>query len=333
MSMTAQRKDINDDTVIQKFAKRMQSIEFLDYLYLLTVADIRATSPKLWNSWKDSLLKELYSNTQRVLRRGLNAPSDEAETISSKQEAARATLLAKGLNNEIINKVWRTISKDYFLRFSVDDSVWHTIAIASCSNDELPLVLLRSHTSHGGAEIFCYVNDRAGTFAVCTATLDQLSLNILDARIITTEDKVALISFHVLESNNEAIFDLSREQYVVNTLKKNLETPENTQLNVERHAMRQTQYFETKTTVKMQQDTKKRYNIIEISTQDRPGVLSTIGQCFSKHKINVRNAKIASIGSIVEDIFFVTDAQDKLITDSEKLVALKASLIESLSSD
>ena len=333
MSMTAQRKDINDPAVIHKFASKIGSLEYLDYLYLLTVADIRATNPTLWNDWKGSLLKELYNNTQQLLRRGLQTVTDElSDEIKDMQYQARQGLNIRGLSDDKIDRVWRTISKDYFSRFSVEDSIWHTLAISSCRQEEMPLVLLRPQTHRGGAEIFIYVDDRAGTFAICTATLDQLGLNILDARIITTNEDLALISFHVLEDNGSPIPDLTREQSIVNVLRANLIAPDQSVLSVDRHRPRQSQHFNIKTTISFKSDYQKRYTILEIRTQDQPGVLSTIGQCFSACKVNVRNAKITTLGSTAEDIFYITDSDNKMIEDSEIIDQLKESLIEKLTS-
>lgn len=334
MSMTAQRKDINDPAVVRKFASKIGSLEYLDYLYLLTVADIRATNPTLWNDWKGSLLKELYNNTQQLLRRGLQSTDQENKTdVSDMQYQARQGLNIRGLNDEKIDQVWRHISEDYFLRFSVEDSIWHTLAISSCQKEDRPLVLLRPQTHRGGAEIFIYVDDQPGMFAVCTATLDQLGLNILDARIITTNENLALISFHVLEDNGNPIPDLFREQTIANVLRANLITPDQTVLSVDRHKTRQSKHFNVKTTISFKDDQQKRYTILEIHTHDQPGVLSTIGQCFRACEVNVRNAKIATLGTTAEDIFYITDSNNNMIEDTALLKKLEEKLLQALSSD
>ncbi|MEW5009556.1 [protein-PII] uridylyltransferase [Cycloclasticus sp. 46_83_sub15_T18] len=334
MSMTAQRKDINDPVIIHKFASRVGSLEYLDYLYLLTVADIRATNPTLWNDWKASLLKELYHNTQKLLRRGLHSANpNSADNFSDMQYQARLGLHARGLDDEQINTVWRHIDIDYFARFSVEDSIWHTLAISSCDENELPLVLLRPQTTRGGAEVFIYVNDRSGMFATCTATLDQLGLNILDARIITTSKNIALISFHILEDNGSPLANIEREQVIANILRNNLLNPNQAVLSVERHKPRQSQHFDTETTINFSEDHSQRYTVLEINTHDQPGVLSLIGQCFSACQINVRNAKISTMGTIAEDIFYITDNSDNMIRDSAKLEQLKTSLLEKLNNE
>ncbi len=333
MSMTAQRKDINDPVIVHKFASRVGSLEYLDYLYLLTIADIRATNPTLWNDWKGSLLRELYNNTQKLLRRGLQTVNQEdGDDIKQMQYQARQGLNSRGLSDDKIDNVWKNINKDYFSRFSVEDSIWHTLAISFCQEEDLPLVLLRPQTHRGGAEILIYTRDRSGMFAVCTATLDQLGLNILDARIITTREGLALISFHILEDNGNPIPDLSREQTIANILRRNLMNPDQAVLSVNRHKTRLSQHFETKTTITFKDDHQKRYTILEIHTHDQPGVLSLIGQCFSACKVNVRNAKIATLGTTAEDIFYITDTDNKMIEDQAALEHLEQNLLNALSS-
>lgn len=330
MSMTAQRKDINDPEVIHKFASKIGSLEYLDHLYLLTVADIRATNPTLWNNWKGSLLKELYQNTQRVLRRGLHK-ANEDDNYHEMQHQARQGLYTRGLDDDQINSVWRHISKDYFSRFNVEDSIWHTLAILSCPINERPLVLLRPQTTHGGAEVFIYVQDRSGMFSICTATLDQLGLNILDARIITTDEGLALISFHILEENGKPLADIEREQTIANVLRQNLLNPDQALPSVQRHKTRHSEHFNIDTTIAFSRDHLQRYTILEINTYDEPGVLSLIGQCFSECQVNVRNAKISTLGSKAEDIFYITDSSDNMIQDSQLLDKLEKLLIEKLS--
>ncbi|MGR9100751.1 MAG: [protein-PII] uridylyltransferase, partial [Gammaproteobacteria bacterium] len=222
MSMTAQRKDISDPEVIHEFASFVGNIERLNYLYLLTVADIRATNPSLWNSWKDSLLKELYISTHTALRRGLENPIGQSVRINEVKAETRHELAKLGVPETTVEKAWQHINNDYFLRYSSDEAVWHTIGIASCSEEEFPLVLLRPQTQRGSAEIFIYTKDVGPIFSLCTDILDQLGLTILDARIITTEDQYVLNSFQVLEQSGDPINDLRKETHICSALRERL---------------------------------------------------------------------------------------------------------------
>lgn len=330
MSMTAQRKDISDPKVIHEFAQQVGSVEYLNHLYLLTVADIRATNPDLWNTWKDSLLKELYSATHSMLRRGLPDPATQADRILETQQEARAELLKLGLSETDINASWRHANDDYFLRYSIDEIAWHTVAIASSSEDELPLVLLRPQTLHGSAEVFVYTKNVGNVFSISTATLDQLGLNVLDARIMTTTDNYVLNSFQVLEQNGRPINDLIREVHICSALRNNLlHQRVREQRNVNRQS-RMARHFPIPTSVSFHDDPLCRCTIVELITTDSSGLLSKIGRAFVKQRISLHNAKITTIGSRVEDIFYVTDDAQLPITDPNRQARLKAEIIKEL---
>lgn len=330
MSMTAQRKDINDPDVIHEFAKNVRSEEFLNYLYLLTVADIRSTNNKLWNSWKDTLLRTLYRETRRALRRGLQNPIEHTDRIESSQALARQSLIKLGLRKSEINRVWAEINVDYFLRYSVEESIWHTLAISSCPDDKLPLVFLRPISKRGGVELFIYAKNSSNLFAITTATLDQLALDILDARIMTTSKGYALNSFQVLEQNGDKIGDLGREHFISSKLRKRLLDPENGSLNVTRRTDRQLKHFKTPTQVIYHKNSQNNCTVLELITTNRPGVLSIIGQAFSQFGLQVKTAKIATIGERAEDIFYVVDNEENPIESDEIKVALKQTLINLL---
>lgn len=311
MSMTAQRKDIQDPDVIHEFASKVGNQEYLNYLYLLTVADIRATNPKLWNSWIDSLLKELYWETHRAFRRGLDNPLERKERIKESQREARAALKTLGLPTKDVKRVWRTISEDYFQRYSADESVWHTLAIASCGPSDLPLVLLRPQSQRGTAEVFLYTKDEDFIFSQSTAILDQLGLTILDARIITSNNGYVLNSYHVLEQSGNPIHDMERKQNICNKLRKGVKNLANRSANAARRTPRVIKHFPIPTQVTYLDDPQDRYTILELFATDRPGLLSKIGQSFDQVGVRLGRAKITTIGSRVEDIFYITDKQNK----------------------
>jgi [protein-PII] uridylyltransferase len=330
MSMTAQRKDISDPDVIYKFAQQVASVEYLNHLYLLTVADIRATNPELWNSWKDSLLRELYSATHLMLRRGLPNPAGQTDRILETKKEAYDELLKLGLSGADIDASWRHVNDDYFLRYSADEIVWHTIAIASSSEEELPLVLLRPQTQHGSAEVFVYTTNEGNIFSISTATLDQLGLTVLDARIMTTLDNYVLNSFQVLEQNGEPITDLLREVHICSALRNNLlHKAVHERKNIHRQS-RQAKHFPIPTSIRFQDDPLSHCTIIELITTDRAGLLSKIGRAFVKQHINLHNAKITTIGSRAEDMFYVTDSALRPIADTETQRKLREEIVSAL---
>lgn len=319
MSMTAQRKDISDPDVIHGFALHVGSIEYLNYLYLLTVADIRATNPSLWNGWKDALLKDLYISTHKALHRGLHNPVAKSERIKDIKKEAQEELHKLGVATASIKRSWQHLSNDYFLRYSADEIAWHTIAIAASTEQELPLVLLRPQTQRGSAEIFVYTHNGSQLFSICTATLDQLGLTILDARIITTSDQYVLNSFQVLEQSGNAITDLFREIHICTALRHSLLTRKLKAAKNIRKQSRQAKHFPINTSVTFLHDPSNKHTIIELVTTDRSGLLSTVGHAFSELHIQLHDAKITTIGSRAEDMFYVTDENGQPInSDTEK---------------
>ena len=327
MSMTAQRKDISDPAVIHNFATQIGSIEYLNYLYLLTVADIRATNPGLWNSWKDSLLKELYTATFNALHRGLNNPIALADKLNETKNEATNELIKLGFCKATIKKAWSHANDDFFLRYSAEEIVWHTIAIASSNESEFPLVLLRPQTQRGSAEIFLYTKNEDYIFSLSTAILDQLGLTILDARIVTTTDHYVLNSFQVLEQSGDAITDLYREIHICSTLRKYLIKKEfKEQTNIRRQS-RQARHFPIPTRISFQNDPQNKYTILELITTDRAGLLSQIGKAFRQQNIQLFSAKITTIGSRAEDMFYILDAQNNLFNDPEKRQLLQDEIL------
>jgi [protein-PII] uridylyltransferase len=329
MSMTAQRKDIGDPAVIYEFSSHVGDIEYLHHLYLLTVADIRATSPSLWSSWKDALLQDLYNLSLRALRKGLQNPVTVSQRLNANKKEAKQELMTQGLAEGMILNSWQHTSDDYFLRYSTDEIVWHTLAISTCAEADLPLVLLRSQTQRGSAEVFVYTKNEESIFSISTATLDQLGLTILDARIITTADQYVLNSFQVIEQSGEAIHDTLRKEHICTALRHNLLRHHiSPQQNIHRQS-RQAKHFPIATKVFFTPDSANKHTIIELITTDRAGLLSQIGQIFISYAIALHDAKITTIGSRAEDIFYVTQLNGQLLTDKQKQL-LEATLLSSL---
>ncbi|MDD1609590.1 MAG: [protein-PII] uridylyltransferase [Methylococcaceae bacterium] len=332
MSMTAQRKDISDPDVIHEFAQKVGSTEYLNYLYLLTVADIRATNPELWNSWKDALLKNLYIFTHNALRRGLQNPIALADRITENKQEARDQLIKQGIAETVIDQSWQTLTDEYFLRYAADEIAWHTVAIASATEADLPLVLLRPQTQRGSAEVFIYAKDEEGIFSISTATLDQLGLTILDARIMTTLNNYALNSFQVLEQSGEPITESFRETHICTALRLNLlHGKVKEHKNIHREArLRQAQHFPIPTEVEFHEDPFSKHTIMELITTDHAGLLSEVGHAFMQQHIHLHSAKITTIGSRVEDMFYITDQQLQPITDANKQQQIREAILKVL---
>ncbi|BCX88237.1 [protein-PII] uridylyltransferase [Methylomarinovum tepidoasis] len=305
MSVTAQRKDIQDPDVVAEFACQVGNEERLDHLYLLTVADIRATNPTLWNSWRDSLLQELYLATRRVLRQG-KQPIDARARIDGRREAAIEQLRQLGLDTEAVRPVWNTFSHDYFLRCHPDECVWHTVAIAATADDDLPLVMIRPHDHRGSTDVFIYMRDRDGIFAHTVALLDRLGLTILTARLDTTDDGYAVNSFRVLERDGTPITELAREQQIAQQLKRCLKTPTPHCFRITRRPGRQLRHFSLPTQVRFSEDA-KGHTVMELVAADRPGLLAAVAKVFDEFGLRLHEARISTLGQRAEDVFHLTD--------------------------
>ncbi len=330
MSTTAQRRDISDPLVVNEFANRVSDRMRLNYLYLLTVADIRATNPDLWNNWKDALLIELYSLTMRALRRGLENPLNKDDLIRETQEQARELLHARGMDEAQIGSVWFDLSEDYFLRYSRDEIAWHTEAIAHNSPQDLPLVLLGLESARGGTALFLHARSDDHLFALTTSVLDQLGLTIVDARLISTLSGYTMDTYLVLEDSGAAIAGDLRAQEILDTLNRELRRATMQTPAVTRRAPRSYRHFNIPTVIDFSQDQRNQRTIVELTTADHPGLLSCVGQAFQHCGVRVQNAKVATFGVRAEDLFFITDTDNRPITDAIHLEQLRSALLQQL---
>lgn len=329
MSLTAQRQDISDPAIVTAFAQRVGDRSRLEYLLLLTVSDIRATNPALWNSWRQSLLRELYHSTTRALARGLDNPVSSDERVAEQRRAALALLAAKGIDTSAADSVWSRFDRDYFLRHSPAELAWHYPAISTKSDSSLPLILVDMLDGRG-TTVFVYTRDRDHLFGLSTGVLAKLGLNILDARINTTDDGYALDSFVVMEGDGSPIDNLHRFEEIGEALGKVLADPNISVVDVNRRRSTRLRNFNTPTTVRFSQDEAKKRTVLELVTADQPGLLSLIGRVFHKRGILLDAAKVATIGERAEDVFYVTDRSHQPITSEKTLEDLREVLVRTL---
>jgi len=333
MSTTSQRKDISDPDLINEFAAYVGSQDKLNYLYLLTVADIRATSPSLWNNWKDSLLSELYFATSRAFRRGLENPIELSDKIAEIKSSTLDELLKQGVDEHAIQKFWSNLDDDYFMRHSQDEIVWQSTAFINSKPEDLPLILVREKTARGGTELFVCMPDAKYIFALITAGIERLGLNIIDARIFTSRDGYALDTFILLENNGDVITNPHRIEDINRKLHSLLDKPTYSNLQANqpgRSISRQLKHFPIATEIKFHSDTRNLFTTMEVVTQDQPGVLARIAMALVECKAEVLNAKIATFGERAEDIFYITDENNNPIESVEQLNILRDKIIELL---
>ncbi|OUR72750.1 [protein-PII] uridylyltransferase [Methylophaga sp. 41_12_T18] len=321
MSATAQRSDINDPDVIKKFADLVQNVDRLNYLYLLTVADIRATNNNLWNGWRDSLLKQLYHGTKQWFEhKGLQA-KNTAEKSEQKYQQALQRLIYQGVNKQTVLSLWEHYQSDYFLRHSVDEIVWQTTQRLK-NRDAPTLVKIRNHNEQSTLEIFILTANKPGVFASITASIEQMQLDILDAKINTSSNGEALNTFIVGGNTTEG-------SDIISAIEARLAQPEQGYAYNPKIVPRTMKLFETEATIKFQTNEQQQYTVLELSTHDRPGLVSSVAQVFLQCEIQLINAKLTTLGDQVEDIFFITAADNQPL-DSQQSTHLEESLISKL---
>jgi len=331
LSLTAQKKDISDPSVISEFAKIVGDEQHLDYLYLLTVADVRATNPELWNSWKAQLFEGLYQLTRQALRRGLANPIDKDELLTQRKQEARELLTRDGLDDTQIDAAWKIFNDEYFLRCRPEEIYSHTRLFTRSANDNPTIMIdLMEQAYHGGTALFLFTPQEYFAFAAATAVLDELGLNIVDARIIPLRNQYSLTTFVVIEQSGEQINDNNRLEQIKNRLARTLATGTDTPLTVTRRAPRQVRLFDTTTLVNFTQDEVNQRTIMEIITGDRPGLLYEVGQVLRSHNISIQTAKVITVGERVEDMFYITDISGKPISP-EACADLETDLLAALS--
>ncbi len=317
LSVTAQKKDISDPQVISDFALTVGDQTHLDYLYVLTVADVRGTNPKLWNSWKATLFRDFYLRTRQALRRGLENPIDKEELVQATRDEAEQILREQGLDQQTLENVWGEFSDDYFLTHSAEEVAWHTQRLVQFGPaDTEAVVAVRRLERSGGTAVMVYAPEHWYTFARITAALDELHLSVLDARIAPAGKAHSLDTYLVLESGGGAIDDPARISEIEATVKQALARPADRPPRVNRAAPRQVRMFSTRTRIEFSVDPSRQRTVIELTTGDQPGLLCEIGKAFVESEIDLRTAKIVTVGERAEDVFFVTNRRGEPLSES-----------------
>ena len=326
MSETAQRQDIFDPQVVRRFAEHVGDKEHLDNLYLLTVADMRGTSPKIWNPWRDRLLSLLYHSTLHELRVGVAKPLDLDARVKDLRTEVMRRLTARGIARAVVEAHWARMDTEYFLRHDAESLAWHTQVITSAAASELPLVAVRYHPEAGGTQILTYTPDRDGLFVDLTAGIDRLNLSIWDARIHTTRFGFGLDTFVVLDHAGKPINDPEDLDKIRNVMREQLLHPQPGRDIVHAQLPRTLKHFPTKTQVAFAAAPNGQTTVMEVTAQDRPGLLYQVALAFTACKVRLVTAKIATFGERAEDIFFIVTRDGQLVTDP----TLRKSLVEEI---
>jgi [protein-PII] uridylyltransferase len=320
MSMTAQRKDISDPDVVAIFAEFVKTLERLDYLYLLTIADIRATNPKQWNDWKDKLLAELYHKTAAALNIGLSQQGDRESNISETQTASLRKLELRGIDSHQANELWDRFNAEYFQSHTYGQITWHTSLIINARQKqalEAPLVQTRVHESSNSIQLLVYMKDRDRIFYDVVTELSRSDVDIVNAQLLNASDGYALQTFRLAPS------DTGNEEMslIADQIKHSVDERLNSDTGTTPASMTSNgkyKYFSSPTIIRFKKVNDNTTTQIKIETIDRTGVLATIAKVFIDCKFKILSARIVTAGEKAIDYFNIsTELDDTLSTEQQ----------------
>lgn len=305
MSLFSQKRDLTDPSVIHEFAQRVGDERRLASLYLLTVADIRGTSPKVWNAWKGKLLEDLFRLTLAAL--GDTQP-DRSTVLALRREEASAEVRRLGLRDESRDQFWRELDVAYFLRHEASEIAWHTRHLYYQVNSPEPVVKARTVGQTEGLQIMVYAPDRDDLFVDICGYLDQRALSVQDARIHTTRHGWALDSFIVLLPEGERDYR-SWAGLIEHELAERLADPRargtRNPPGYGRRRSRRARVFPIVPSIELQPDESGISWRLSLIASDRPGLLHSLAQVFAHHGVSLKMAKIMTLGDRVEDVFII----------------------------
>ena len=326
MTSIAQKEDLSDAAVIEAFARRVGNERNLTALYLLTVADVRGTSPKVWNAWKGKLLEDLYRLTVRAL--GGRAP-DAGAVIESRKRQALAELARAGAPAQAHPALWERLQLSYFMRHDAGDIAWHTRELAACVQAGAPggaIVRARPSPIGEGLQVLVYTPDQPDLFARICGYFDRARFSILDAKIHTTRDGWALDTFQVVAS-----FEVEDYRELIGAIEKRLPAAIESQAALSAPSLgrvsRRVRSFPIAPRVDLRPDEKAQRWLLALTASDRAGLLYGIARVLSRHHIDVELAKITTLGERVEDMFLL---QGACLQDSRTQLEIEQELMQAL---
>ena len=327
MSRIAQKEDLSDPDVVQAFAQRVGTPRRLTALYLLTVADIRGTSPKVWNAWKGKLLEDLYRTTLRAL--GGAKPNADAELEARKLEALHVLNLYS-LPSGVQQPLWDTLELSYFARHDAADIAWHARALANLVKSSVPVVRSRLSSVGEGLQVLVYAPDKADLFARICGYFESAGFNILDAKIHTTRSGYALDTFQVISAhvgqdqgiNYRDLIALVEHQ-LARALAASGPLPESSRGRLSRRV----RSFPITPRVLLKPDERAQRWLLSVSASDRSGLLYAIARVLARHHLNLQLAKVTTLGERVEDTFLIDGAS---LQQNRQQIAIETELLDAI---
>ena len=329
MSVTAQKQDITDPDVIQRFAAEVADRQRLDALYLLTCADIAGTSPKLWNSWKDRLLADLHAATRLALRRGLGQPVGTAERIAENRDAARALLVAARHDEADIAAMFARMPEENFLRSRADQIAWQAAALRDAAPGQTVVAAraMPGRDGRDGLDVLVHMPDRDGLFAAIVITLDRLGMSVLQARALDGPDGTIFDTFHVLPAEQR---QAPEPAMLAAALARALGGDIDRLRPARRSQPQHLRHFR----VAPQLDFAEVAGVTRIGLvcTDRPGLLADVARVLREQRLRVHDARIATFGERAEDLLLVSDEHNQALAP-ERRDALRDALLAALDGD
>jgi [protein-PII] uridylyltransferase len=326
MSMTAQKQDLTDPAVVRAFAAKVGDERHLIALYLLTVADIRGTSPKVWNAWKAKLLEDLFHATRAVLTGGAAGVSIR-DSVAARQAEAQRLLRLYAVPDGAEQALWRHLDTPYFQRHTADEIAWHARHLYWRVDGTKPVVKARLARGGAGLQVLAYLPDQRELFARICGFFGGAGLSILEARVHTTRHSYALDTFVVHDPANPLASYRETIQYVEYELTERLKDPHPVEPPAEGRISRQLRHFPLTPEIQIFPDDKGTHYILEVVAGDRAGLLARIAYVLAKANVNVASAKINTLGERVEDVFLIDGAR---LHDEQALLRLETTLYDEL---
>ncbi|MFO6419579.1 [protein-PII] uridylyltransferase [Hylemonella sp. W303a] len=336
MSRIAQKSDLSDPQVIADFARHVGDERHLTALYLLTVADIRGTSPKVWNAWKGKLLEDLYRYTLRVLRSGQDgpAPAPHAE-IEAHRHAALAQFRADETQApaEAHDALWKTLDVSYFMRHDADDIAWHTQQLWRHVGSGETLVRTRPSPAGEGFQVLVYTPDAPDLFARICGYFDQSEFSILDARIHTARNGYALDTFQVVAPGAQQARDAEPSPAILsqveNQLRRTITEAGPLPAPSKGRLSRRVKHFPVMPRVSLKPDEKAQRWLLSITASDQTGLLYKIARVLAQHRINLQLAKVNTLGERVDDTFLIDGPE---LQNNRAQIEIETELLDVLAS-
>ena len=324
MSQVAQKEDLSDPDVITAFSRLVGDARHLTALYLLTHADIRGTSPKVWNQWKGKLLSDLYYLTLEQLSQ--DTPPAPQGILAERQAEAMRLLRYFALSETVHERLWKQLDTVYFLRHSAEEIAWHTRSLHYRIFNDQPVVRARIHQEGEGLQVMVYTKDQPDLFARIVGFFARAGYSIVDAKIHTTTHGYALDSFIVL---NVAQPDNDREMiaYIEHELTDRLARQTPPEAPSSGRLSRQVKHFPIKAEAEIQPDDKGAHFVLTLTAADRPGLLYTVANTIAEHGANLHTAKISTLGERAEDVFLISGGD---LANSSRRIQLETDLMERL---